>query len=597
MSESAENNEELIIKDFDLIYVIAFNIGTRINIMDLWLEYAKASQDFNDALLNVKAFWYPPLGIPIPLSKIEEGKPSKLPSHLKKLLRDKTFLNYINKAVEETKNELIKEFIERLKREAPLFMELCDVDRIALDPEYLKLGRYIRLKLADFEAEIADSRFKNLETRVGRFRVEPYLLIHGTGVGVMTLWINMKGEFTIDDVIKLSKYLINNINLRIRDPFGNQREGTLSGFINVTIIIPLQIIALFKGHDEIIKSLIKTLKIIVFENDGASKGSKINEILRELLRSKKSKRVMRRFFNDPYKFIEENLRTSYASLHAIIGIREPECGDGCLTAEDVAKRHMREIAGILAGNEYWRSYTAETAKEYLEENLSSSKSYVIYLTRFVTLFLGSQKMKEEIYSELKLNSDNKDIGFRIYELTTVVPAEFLALSWQILNSYTFLYHKKLAGILRKIKEGSRKGDVVMPSEVVSLRGELLYALEEYYNTLLFKGDPFMKVIEYGKKRWNLSKVVDELKSELNELSTLVRTHYEETILRRQLILTIIFGIFGLFAELDVLTKFVGKIWAGVLTAITAVILAAILSIIHPMILKKVEPEVEVVGPT
>jgi len=65
MSESAENNEELIIKDFDLIYVIAFNIGTRINIMDLWLEYAKASQDFNDALLNVKAFWYPPLGIPI----------------------------------------------------------------------------------------------------------------------------------------------------------------------------------------------------------------------------------------------------------------------------------------------------------------------------------------------------------------------------------------------------------------------------------------------------------------------------------------------------------------------------------------------------
>jgi hypothetical protein len=82
----------------------------------------------------------------------------------------------------------------------------------------------------------------------------------------------------------------------------------------------------------------------------------------------------------------------------------------------------------------------------------------------------------------------------------------------------------------------------------------------------------MKVIEYGKKRWNLSKMVDELKSELNELSVLAETYYEEAILRRQLILTIIFGIFGLFAELDVLTKFVGKIWAIVLTAITAVIL-------------------------
>jgi PAS domain-containing protein len=576
MNESAENNEELIIKDFDLIYVISFDIGARINIMDLWLEYAKASQDFNNALLNVKAFWYPPLGIPIPLSKIEEGKPSKLPSYLKKLLRDKTFLNYINKAVEETENELIKELIERLKREAPLFMELYGVDGTVLNPEYLELGRYIRLKLVDFEAEVDDSRFKDLGTKVGKFRVEPYLLIHETGVGVVTLWINMKGEFTVDDVIKLSKYLINNINLRVTDPLGNQQESTLLDFIEAVIITPLQIMTLFKGYNEIVRSLIRASKVMIFEKDETLRESKVNEILRELPKSKESKKelkkVLREINNDPRKFIEENLRTSYASLHVIIGIREPECGDGCLTAEDIARRHMKEIAGILAGNEHWRNYTAETAKEYLEENLSSSKSYAIYLTRFATLFLGSQKMKEEIYGELKLNSDNKDIGFRIYELTTVVPVEFLALSWQILNSYISLCRKRREEVLRRIKGGGKRGEVVKPSELVSLRGELLHALEEYNNVLLFKSDPFMKVIEYGKKRWNLSKVVDELKSELNELSVLAGTYYEEAILRRQLILTIIFGIFGLFAELDVLTKFVGKIWAMVLTAITAVIL-------------------------
>jgi hypothetical protein len=182
-------------------------------------------------------------------------------------------------------------------------------------------------------------------------------------------------------------------------------------------------------------------------------------------------------------------------------------------------------------------------------------------------------LKEKVDSELlKINSDNKDIKFRIYELTTVVPVESLALSWQILNSYISLCRKRREEVLRRIKGGGKRGEVVKPSELVSLRGELLHALEEYNNVLLFKSDPFMKVIEYGKKRWNLSKMVDELKSELNELSVLAETYYEEAILRRQLILTIIFGIFGLFAELDVLTKFVGKIWAMVLTAITAVIL-------------------------
>ncbi|PLC65583.1 hypothetical protein B7L70_10370 [Vulcanisaeta sp. EB80] len=128
--------------------------------------------------------------------------------------------------------------------------------------------------------------------------------------------------------------------------------------------------------------------------------------MRELLRSKKSKRVMRRFFNDPYKFIEENLRTSYASLHAIIGIREPECSDGCLTAEDIARRYTREIAGILTGKEEWRDITDRAAKENLGKNLSSSKSYAIYLTRFATLFLSSQKLKEKADSELlKLNPE------------------------------------------------------------------------------------------------------------------------------------------------------------------------------------------------
>jgi hypothetical protein len=173
-------------------------------------------------------------------------------------------------------------------------MELYGVDGTVLNPEYLELGRYIRLKLVDFEAKVDDSRFKDLGTKVGKFRVEPYLLIHETGVGVVTLWINMKGEFTVDDVIKLSKYLLNNINLRVTDPLGNQQESTLLDFIEAVIITPLQIMTLFKGYNEIVRSLIRASKVMIFEKDETLRESKVDEILRELPKSKESKKELKK---------------------------------------------------------------------------------------------------------------------------------------------------------------------------------------------------------------------------------------------------------------------------------------------------------------
>jgi hypothetical protein len=89
-------------------------------------------------------------------------------------------------------------------------------DSIALDPEYLELGRYTRFKLVELEAEVvepdkveADDRETQGRIRemVRGFRIEPYLLIHNAGIGVVTAWINLKGNFTTDDIITLENAL------------------------------------------------------------------------------------------------------------------------------------------------------------------------------------------------------------------------------------------------------------------------------------------------------------------------------------------------------------------------------------------------------
>jgi hypothetical protein len=130
-------------------------------------------------------------------------------------------------------------------------------DRLALDPEYLGLGRYTRFKLVELEAEVVESAEDEADVReikeykretVRGFRIEPYLLIHNAGIGIVTAWINLKGKFTVDDIITLEERL-NEVKLNIEDAIGNQRKSiTLRQFVDGAIATPLQAAVLFKDR-------------------------------------------------------------------------------------------------------------------------------------------------------------------------------------------------------------------------------------------------------------------------------------------------------------------------------------------------------------
>lgn|GEM_PF-3910052 len=79
-----------------------------------------------------------------------------------------------------------------------------------------------------------------------------------------------------------------------------------------------------------------------------------------------------------------------------------------MTAEDVVKRHLREMAGISGAYGDWRYCREDAARKRLGENLSLNVDYAIFVTAGVaSLFLGSTTLDEELESEVQHCCDAK----------------------------------------------------------------------------------------------------------------------------------------------------------------------------------------------
>jgi hypothetical protein len=220
-----------------------------------------------------------------------------------------------------------------------------------------------------------------------------------------------------------------------------------------------------------------------------------------------------------------------------------------VTAEDAVERHLREIVGILTRYENWRYYRMDSAEKDLGENLSSDVDYAMFVTIGTSLFMGSTLLDKRLKSEKK----NKEIAYRSAEFILVHSVEFLLLSDMILDVYTSVYRNKF----EELRERRRREETVRPSEIAEIRKDLMYGLEEYNSISLFSMDPDRSIMEYGKKELRLLDKVDALKSGLQELDDMARTFYEENLSRTQVILTVLFGMFGVFQALEFLEPKIG----------------------------------------
>jgi hypothetical protein len=353
----------------------------------------------------------------------------------------------------------------------------------------------------------------------------------------VTAWINLKGNFTTDDIITLKDQL-DKIKLNVKHILGKQYDAiTLRDFVDGAIALPLAAAVLFKDRYGDFER--------VFEALGRHEIG-TNEIV-------------------------EGLRDKSTTVNVIVGVREVKCNDGCFTAVNIVKNHVKEVAGILIRNKRWRDYRIDAAEEDLGRNLSSLDPLAMYLAIGASLFLGSPKLSKEIEEEAAgspLDKDYKDAAFRLEMLTFAIPMEFLALSHKILDVYDSFFRMKR----EKFQERKGRGEVVNPSEYMELRSELTEALEEYRDVVFFKADPYRSILEYGKEVYRLTEWEGVLRFALEELAELARTHYDERFAKSQLVLTVVFGIFGIFAEIEFLEKLVGLQWALAGAAMTALAL-------------------------
>jgi hypothetical protein len=527
-TNTGAESEEVRFEDLDLVLIIPFDLGAPIEVKD--------PRELLDLLLGiyemVEGIWIP-LGLALPTPRFVYHKAKKLGIE-----------NPEKIDVEELmKNESLKEEINRAHA---MFGAIISADKSAFNLEYLRLGRFVRLKLIDLNLSVRDPELSYLN----ELKCELYLLLHSAGIAVLTAWIHLNGNFSTDDLIEIERKLYD-AECTIKDPSGNIVEGTLHGFVVQNIMKPLHALVLFKDEYGSYDRAFYALK----------KGDITDD-----------------------KIIEK-VRAPYFPVHRVVCIRKHSCNYKCETAEEAVERHLRELAGISGPHGAWRYYREGVARKDLGENLSPDADYAMFVTTGVTsLFLGSAMLDEKLKSE-----EDKELLYRIRELTLVQPVEFLSLSDMILEVYNSVYRNKF----EEIRERRRRGETVKPSEIAEIREGLMEGLEEYNNVLLFGVDPHRSIMEHGKERLGLSDEVNVLKSLLQELDDMARTLYEEETLkkqedfsraqvelaarqedlsRKQVLLTILFGVFGAFQALEYLEPKLGFPYA---LAVTLTIFALI----------------------
>jgi hypothetical protein len=495
IKKPAENTEEIRFEDLDLVYVFSFDLGAPVKAKDLgeWFSRSKL----------VEGIWIPP----------SEYRPAP------EFVRRKAKELEIKNAEKISEEELIKneKLMEEINRAHAMFLSILSEDCKVCDPEYLELGRYVRLKLTDLNLRIEDPEFSYLNG----LRCELYLLLHDAGVGIVTVWIHLNSYLSTDDLIKIENKL-DEAKCIIEDSFGSTSNAkSLDEFIFQNIIDPLRTAA-------------------TFSSEYGGFDAAVNALRRGDITTDKLKKKLRSF---------------YRTIFSFVCIRKHRCQDGCITAEDAVERHSREIYGILMNYENWKYAQTDAIKEVIKNNLSSCVDYVIFVATEASLFIGSVILYERLKS-----AEDQELEYRRTELNLVLPMEFLLLSDRILDVYISIYRSKLA----ELRERRRRGEAMKPSEIIEIREELMYGLEEYNNVLFFVKDPHRKIMEHGKESLMLSRKVNTIISGLQELSDMVRTFYEEEILRRQeglsrmqTILTVLFGIFGVFQALEFLGPMLG----------------------------------------
>jgi len=428
-------------------------------------------------------------------------------------------------------------------------------DRGFLDREYLRKARYARAKLLNITVEIKDPELRGLLQPVTKIPCEMYLMINNAGTLLIIVWIRLKGcSLTVEDLNRILRELPE-AEANISDPLVLTWPISLETYIHTVATFPILLLA--SGYIDKFKNTLELLKKL------SERAASTKEAIEESARTMKSlmEEWRRRF------------RYTYCRKYRAIYIREFECPHGCQTTDDVLNRHTKELAALVAnfaGD--WRDLREDAARANLSENLCHRADVAFFLSRSGALWICSKSYAEDVERTLRDMERIVEIAYPVEELSKedltiifgellpliraeVIPAraevafnaplEFVLMLDYILDAFdTYLGNRMLAFRQRELE-----GELIEPSEVIELRNEILDGLREYRNVKLTAAEPAYRIIEYGRKIFDMERKYQSILRDLDELEHRVGTFYREEMTRleielsaREVILSILFGI-------------------------------------------------------
>jgi len=371
------------------------------------------------------------------------------------------------------------------------------IDYDLLFQEYRSNGRLVRLKLRGFKARILDMTVE----------VKVYLMIHKTGFAVLSFWLPintaLEPEKLVDIVDKTENKDIYVEGLWRPMVDRLKKISTLEDYISET------------EENEFYTTINNIATLYVYYI--------ILTLMNKILRP----------------FASPQMRYPYRQASMAVIMSDID------NLQEFIQNHRKDLYIFLTGSRLLQLADNEKIKEVIDRNLSWRKDLYINISSSRMIVLFSKEVIEQIKNDFKKEIEKKPLEDKLNQMieeiidlhvlkTELVPIfvwENLLLQKYMLRTYNYRLGENRPDSVRKLNK---------------LREEISDAIEEYLNVRVWAFPYAREIVEKAKPIMSIDELYDSLRKRLDFVESIITTHYNVSINRLLILLTIITAGLQLF---------------------------------------------------